>query len=90
MRIKFLTPSTYNKKIRHLRMSLIKQESCFSDKLDPNHLQQLVQHHQIISTPLLEEIIVGAMFQALFTTKISNLSQEQQLHCGTVEDCIFK
>ena len=45
--------------------------SCISNKLDPHHLRELVQHLQNISKPMLEQFKMGATIQAWFTTKIS-------------------
>ena len=62
--------------------------SRISNKLDLHHLRELVQGHQNISDPLQDQFKVGAIFQAWFTTKISNLSQGRQLHGGVVKNCI--
>ena len=34
--------------------------SCISDKPETNNLHKLVQHHQIMANPLLEQLKVGA------------------------------
>ena len=49
---------------------------------------KLVQHHQNISNPLLDQIKEGAIFQAWFKNKIPNLSQGRKLHIGVVNNCI--
>ena len=36
--------------------------SCISNKLDTHHLRELLQHHQIISDPLPDQLKVGAIF----------------------------
>ena len=51
---------------------------------------KLVQHHQNISNPLLDQFKDGAIFQAWFKNKIPNLSQGQQLRSGVVEKLIFQ
>ena len=51
---------------------------------------KLVQHHQNISNPLLDQFKDGAIFQAWFKTKIPNLLQRRQLRSVVVEKFIFQ
>ena len=38
--------------------------SCISNKIDPNHLCELVQHHQMISDPMPNQLKLGVIFPA--------------------------
>ena len=60
------------------------------NKLEKGQVGKLVQHHQNISNPLLDQFKDGAIFQAWFKNKIPNLSQGQQLRSGVVEKLIFQ
>ena len=47
---------------------------------------KLVWHHINISNILIEQLKVGALFKALFQTKVSNLSHKQLLHSRIVKN----
>ena len=59
------------------------------NQLETCPVGKLVQIHQNSSNSLIEQLYVGAFFQAYFTTKVPNLSQERQFRSDIVENVLL-
>ena len=59
------------------------------NKLETCQLQKLVQHHQNMSTPLKEQIKVGAIFPAKYTTKIPIIFKSNDFAVALFFFCFF-
>ena len=51
---------------------------------------KIVQHHQNISNPLIDQYKVVVFFQSLVPDQSINVVQEQQIQSGNVEKIVFK